>query len=306
MKMLMLFSTVLLSASAFAQSAYEFCYKETTFRSDRQDCLRVVQTGSFDRSALNFCSENINSDGDKVDCLVKVKNNHFGRSALDACAEMTFPDNKLACLDLIARKHYRPDEANYCSNLWPDREIRECLEYSGRAVRSRPRRGSVRRTETEVRRRGNRTVVTETVYDHNEYTTCYERPRTRLIQYQDQRQARRGRNTVIGGLIGIGVGQIIGGDEGDIVSAIGAGVALYGAIEIADSREIIYQDNGYDCRSYYTVDTRTYTRVVNNRRCTTTRYYTNRWGSTHEYFETNCNGSRYMSFERNSDIWYAN
>lgn len=290
MKSFMLLTAVLFGANAFAQSTYQFCNEEMTFRSSKRECRRVVDGGDFERQALRFCLNEFASDDDKIDCLQQIKNESFDQYALLACEEMSFRSNKMECLGIISERDYSFSDSTYCADQFRDYDIADCLLSTGRLRRS-PRR--------------NQTIITETVYDHNEFTTCYERPRTRLVEYRDERQARQGRNAVIGGLVGIGIGQIIGGDTGDVVSAIGAGVAIYGAIEVADSREIIYQDNGYDCRSYYTTDTRTYTRVVNNRRCTTTRYYTNRWGSTHEYFETTCGSSRYMSFERSSDIWYA-
>lgn len=175
---------------------------------------------------------------------------------------------------------------------------------------SETRRRSQARKKIEIATRTKTTpVVTEVTYDHNEYRTCYERPRTRLVTYTDQRQANRGRKKVVGGLIGVIGGQLLGkatGNEnlGDAVSAVGAAVAVYGAVEVADASEIIYQDNGYDCRSYYQVDRRVYKHRVERQRCETRRYYSNRWGAEHEYFETTCSGRRYMTFERNTEIWY--
>lgn len=181
----------------------------------------------------------------------------------------------------------------------------------------RPRRDRRGDRRSERRERTERDIKVEIAtrdantarYDHNEYLACYERPKSRLVTYTDTRQARRGRGRVVGGLIGMIGGQVVGevtGNDnlGDAISVVGAAVAIYGSVEVANASEIIYLDNGYDCQTHYQVDRRVYNHRVNRQRCVTKRYYSNRWGSEHEYFETTCSGRRYMTFDRTTEIWY--
>ena len=273
------------TASAFAQSATSVCM-DLSFRSDRNECMRII-----DR-------------------------NHLDRKAARVCASMSFGSSTNDCLRASINKEYLGREINYCENQTFRSDIIECMESTGDYIRDRRVRRSDRRSRNRSRnkieiatRSSSTPVVTEVRYDHNEYVACYERPKTRLVTYTDQRQARRGNKKVVGGLIGVLGGQLVGavtGNDkvGDAISIAGAAVAVYGAVEVADASEIIYADNGYDCRSYYQVDRRVYKHRVQRQRCETRRYYSNRWGSEHEYFETTCSGRRYMSFERNTEIWY--
>ncbi len=148
-------------------------------------------------------------------------------------------------------------------------------------------------------------------YDRDEYTSCYANPVAR-IEYLDTKKAKRATNKK---LIGLGVllaGEITSAlsdsDAGDIVGAslqvAGAGLYIYGAFELADTRQVIYTENGYDCRSYYQQDGRTYEFYNEGRQCQTKRYYSSRWDGTHEYFRTTCHGGgRYMSFNRRYETW---
>jgi len=163
----------------------------------------------------------------------------------------------------------------------------------------RPRRDQV------VTRRD--TVRTEVIDYGREYEVCYERPKSRIVQINES-QRKRGNRNVVGGVAGAIFGQVLGGvtgneDLGNVVSAIGLGFAAVGAVQIADSKDVFYVDNGVDCRKYYQPDTRVYTFRRQGRSCRTTRYYSTRWNGTHEYFETNCSGSNYISFQRSRDIW---
>lgn len=143
-------------------------------------------------------------------------------------------------------------------------------------------------------------ITTQTIYTTSSYEMCYEKPRRRYVVI-DKKQNQRGTAlTGIGVILGIG-GQIIGGDVGNVVTGVGVGLGIVGLVDLSQSTETIF-DTTVDCRRYYQTEVR---RVyVRNRSCTTTRYYTNGWGRTTEYFETTCGSSRYMTFERNSEIWY--
>ncbi|MBD66183.1 MAG: hypothetical protein CME62_13310 [Halobacteriovoraceae bacterium] len=327
MKKLLLLCLGVMSLSAFADSPDRFCRYEFTWDDDQRECRQILRQGRrvnqkamdlcaeeafsdaklqclreivharFEHDALNFCATEMRFSSDKPDCVKVIRNGIYDRDGLNVCRSLTF--DKLDCLEAIKNKRYPYGEATRCLREITDSSTVRCLERSGRYTNRGPR----------GRRGRNKVVVTTTttapvVYDHEEYVACYERPKTRLIEYTDTRKAKRGRNKVIGGLAAILGGAIIGGDAGNVVAAAGVGLTAWGAIEVADSSEIIYVDNGYDCRSYYTVDTRRYTKRIEGRQCTTTRYYTTRWGQTHEYFETTCSGRRYMTFERNADIWY--
>lgn len=143
-----------------------------------------------------------------------------------------------------------------------------------------------------------------------EYQVCYETPRSRVVT-MNREQQKRGNRNVVGGIIGAIGGQVIGGLTGndrlgDVISAVGLGFAAVGAVQVASSREVFYTDTQIDCQRYYQPDTRIYTFSRQGQRCSTTRYYTNRWGSENEYFETVCTGrqtSRYVTFERSYEIY---
>lgn len=139
--------------------------------------------------------------------------------------------------------------------------------------------------------------------DRYGHDVCYENPRSRVVSI-NRAQQERGSNRVAGGIFGAIAGQIIGGDLGDAISLVGAGFAVAGAIDLNQSREVIFEDS-YNCRQYYQVDNYRHNfRNRNGRNCTTTRFYTSRWGSTTEYFETTCRGgSRYMTFQRHRSVW---
>lgn len=139
---------------------------------------------------------------------------------------------------------------------------------------------------------------------------CYETPRRRVVTMNEERRDRGGRNLVGGIITTIGgqvLGNITGNDRlGDVVSAVGLGFAAVGAAQVASSQEVFYSDYEINCREYYTPDTRVYTFRRQGQRCSTTRYYSNSWGGTHEYFETVCHGrqtSRFVTFERSYEIY---
>lgn len=254
--------------------------------------LMITLTASFSSFAIDpidVCYDYVRFDSNRLDCMDIVRSGDISEHAAEVCVNASFDDGKNDCLAAALNKVYTFNELNSCDRQSWDDDRTRCMRRKGQSIR-----------------RQTRTVVTEVQYDHNEYMTCYERPKTRLVEYTDHRQARRGRNRVLGGLAAIIGGQIVGGDVGDAISIVGAGFAIYGAVEVADSQEIIYQDNGYDCRSYYQADRRVYTRTIERQTCTTRRYYSNRWGSTHEYFETTCSNKKFMTFERSADVWYAN
>lgn len=182
-------------------------------------------------------------------------------------------------------------------------------DLEGRTSR-RDRDVVVRRDRPVVRHnpRVRRNVV---VTDYNEYEVCYETPRRRVVTMNEAQRNRGGRN-VVGGIGGVIAGQIIGGLTGndrlgDVISVIGLGFAAVGAVQVASAKEVFYTDYEIDCRSYYQADTRVYRFSRQGQRCSTTRYYTSRWGQTTEYFETVCGGgrhsSRYVTFERSREIY---
>lgn len=170
------------------------------------------------------------------------------------------------------------------------------------------RRDIPRRDRVQPR---DRVIVREPVVDYTrEYQVCYETPRRRVVTINEDQRRRGNRNAVGGGLAVIG-GQILGAvtgndDLGDIISVIGAGFLAVGAVQVASSQEVFYTDMGLDCKTYYTADSRVYRFSRQGQRCSTTRYYSNRWGSEYEYFETECRGrrnTRYISFERSYEIY---
>lgn len=187
------------------------------------------------------------------------------------------------------------------------REINRSSDYNNYMILARDIGGGVHRPRREdvIRRRD--TVRTEVVDYGREYEVCYERPKSRIVQINES-QRNRGNRNVVGGILGAIGGQVLGGvtgneNLGNVVSAIGLGFAAVGAVQIADSKDVFYVDNGVDCRKYYQPDTRVYTFRRQGRSCRTTRYYSTRWNGTHEYFETNCSGSNYISFKRSHEIW---
>ncbi len=153
-------------------------------------------------------------------------------------------------------------------------------------------------------------VVTPRVDYGHEYQVCYETPRSRVVT-MNREQQKRGNRNVVGGIIGAIGGQVIGGITGndrlgDVISAVGIGFAAVGAVQVASSKEVFYTNSQIDCQRYYQPDTRVYTFRRQGQRCSTTRYYTNRWGNENEYFETVCTGrqtSRYVTFERSYEIY---
>ena len=168
--------------------------------------------------------------------------------------------------------------------------------------RNNPRRPVVRPTPSRpvVRPTPSRPVVSRVVYDTYSYDRCYQVPMNRY-RVIDQKQRDRGNAlTVIG--IGAGIfGQLIGGTEGDIISGVGLGLGIVGLVDLSQSTEVIF-DSRTECRQYYQTEVRYVT--IQQRRCETTRYYTSGWGRSTEYFETTCSGDRYMTFERNNQVWY--
>lgn len=142
---------------------------------------------------------------------------------------------------------------------------------------------------------------------------CYERPKT-YVRQTNRSQQQRGNRNIVGGILGAIGGQVIGditGDDrlGDIISVVGLGFAAVGAVQVATATEVFEQSGGYDCTQYYTRINRPYhfsrydQRTRRNVSCTTYRYESRDWGSSYEYFETTCNGSRYVTFERSREIW---
>lgn len=285
MKAIILVLMGLSSLSAIAQDAASVCM-DLSFRSSRTECMRTIQSGYLDNGAVRLCSR------------------------------LSFDSNINECLKVSLDKEYSSRDLRYCENQTFRSDIVDCMKHMGEHIRRNSR--SERRHNRDKIRKARQEVYTGSVvvnssreghYDHNEYVACYERPKSRLVTYTNERQARRGRGKVIGGAAGAIFGQIFGavtGEEeiGDAISVVGAAVAVYGAVEVADASEIIYLDNGYDCRSYYQADRRVYNHRIERKSCTTKRYYSNRWGQEHEYFETTCSGRTYMTFERNTEIWY--
>lgn len=184
--------------------------------------------------------------------------------------------------------------------------IREA-DLQGRPVRvERPRRD--RPVRVNPRRD---VIVTRPTFDYSrEYEVCYETPRRRVVTMNEEQNRRGNRNVVRGILTGIG-GQVFGhvtGNEraGDIISAFGLGFAVFGAAQVASSQEVFHTDYDIDCRSYYRPASYVHNFRRNGQSCSTTRYYTNRWGQESEYFETVCTGrqtSRFVTFEYSHEIY---
>ena len=144
-------------------------------------------------------------------------------------------------------------------------------------------------------------------YDYYEYEACYERPRQRIVEVHDQAKEDRGTGMVVFGILGAIGGQVVARDNrnlGNFISLASGMIAVAGAVEVSNSSEVFYEHNGYECRNYYEIDTRRY-RFRNDRgySCVTKRYYSQRWGSTHEYFETKCSGHTYVTFNRHRNVW---
>lgn len=176
-----------------------------------------------------------------------------------------------------------------------------------RRVVTPPRRDSRRDVILDRRERRDRFEPAPSYDYRREYEVCYETPRRRVVTINEQ-QRKRGNRNVVGGAGAIIGGQILGaitGNDrlGDIISAVGVGFLAVGAVQVASSEEVFYTDYAYNCRSYYTADSRVYNFRRSGQRCSTTRYYSNRWGSEYEYFETRCGGSTYVSFERSYEIY---
>lgn len=142
----------------------------------------------------------------------------------------------------------------------------------------------------------------------NSYDVCYVQPRQHLVTIKED-QARRGRrNTAIG--VGIGVvGILLGGSDdrgvqnlGTAMTIGGAVLATVGLVQWSDSKSVV---TTYDqrCDRFYSRDTVVREVYLEGRRCQTERYYSRSWDREVEYFQTTCSGSRYYSFERNSQIW---
>lgn len=143
-------------------------------------------------------------------------------------------------------------------------------------------------------------------YDYYEYEACYERPMQKVVEIHDRAQRERGQDMMaIGAIVGI-AGLLITGDDrnlGRFVTAVGGLLAVAGAVEFSNSAEIFYEHQGYECESYYQVDSRRYRFKRDGYRCVTSRHYTHRWGGVHEYFVTRCGGKKFVSFKRHRNIW---
>jgi hypothetical protein len=143
-------------------------------------------------------------------------------------------------------------------------------------------------------------------YDDNSYEVCYEAPRRRYKEVVDQQRYRRGTTTAATGAIITGLGLIIGGDAGNIVAGAGAGIGIFGLIEMGSSTQTFFENGNVDCRRYYQTQRRQV--YINSQSCTTTRYYSSQWSgygghSSHEYFQTTCSGRSYMTFDRHQGVW---
>lgn len=146
-------------------------------------------------------------------------------------------------------------------------------------------------------------------YDVHEFTACYERPRTKVIEIHDRAQRQAGGNMMAIGAAAVVLGLVLTGDRdtrnlGRFTAGAGALIAAAGAINYNNSAEVWYEHNGYDCQSYYQVDSYRYQFRRDGHFCSTTRHYSHRWGGTHEYFVTDCGPNRrFISFERHHNIW---
>jgi hypothetical protein len=142
---------------------------------------------------------------------------------------------------------------------------------------------------------------------HEYRESCYDRAYNAWREESERRREEGAAKTIIGTGLGV-LGQIIAGVSdndagraaGNIVTGVGVGLAAYGMFEMA-SASFTPPHMMNQCRDFYYTETRPV--VIERQRCTTTRYYSNSWGRTHEYFETRCSTKTYYSFERNSHFW---
>ena len=158
------------------------------------------------------------------------------------------------------------------------------------------------------------TTYRETIIERNppsldrSYEVCYERPKDKVIRINEE-QRRSGKNNMIRGVTTAIAGQLLGAvtenrQLGNIVTAVGVGFIGVGAIQVASSEEIFSNGSEINCKTYYTPDRRVYRfRSSEGRSCFTTRYYSHRWGSESEYFETRCDSQTYITFERSYEIY---
>ena len=140
------------------------------------------------------------------------------------------------------------------------------------------------------------------------YEVCYERPKNQVIRRINEEQRRSGNNNMIAGVATLIGGQLLGAATdnrrlGNAVSLVGVGFVAVGAIQVASSEEIFSNGSEINCKTYYTPDRRVYRFKRRGRSCFTTRYYSNRWGSEYEYFETRCDSQTYITFERSYEIY---
>lgn len=143
-------------------------------------------------------------------------------------------------------------------------------------------------------------------YDRESYVRCYQRPSQMVTRVNEQRR-QRGENRVGGGLFVGVLGQVVGAatdnrDLGNVISGVGAAVAIAGVIDLSTAKEQVFEGGYYDCQRYYTRG-----RTVNDRRnrgCTVTRYYSSSWEGTTEYFERTCGRNQgSYHFNRNEVNW---
>lgn len=126
---------------------------------------------------------------------------------------------------------------------------------------------------------------TRPAYDRESYVRCFERP-SQMVTRVNQSKRDRGNGRLVGGGAIALIGQLAGGDVGDVLTVVGAGVAIAGVIDLSTAKEQVFQGSYYDCQRYYTRG-----RTINDRRnrgCTVTRYYSSSWEGTTEYFERTC------------------
>lgn len=303
--------------SRLNRRALNLCMDHEISSWSKLSCMREVSHARFDRNAMDVCEFNMRFDMNKGDCVKAIADADYNRVATAVCASPRSDAQKIECLEVSKNKTYRNRVERYCGDLSRDRDIVSCMRERGTYMRNHPRRRGHRRGDRRSRRYETTTTYstpapatrTTTTYDRHSYEVCYEQPRQRVVEVVDRAQNRRGSRLVLGGIAGVIGGAIIGGDAGDVIAAAGVGVAAWGAIEIADSREIFYVDGGVDCRRYYTEDTRRRSFRRDGKQCTTKRYYSTDWTGSEEYFETTCvsrrgRSSTYVTFTRSSEIWY--
>jgi hypothetical protein len=152
------------------------------------------------------------------------------------------------------------------------------------------------------------TTRTVTTTSFNSYEVCYSQPRTVWVT-QNEAQARAGRRNALIGTGAAIAGILLSGSNdrgvsnvGTAIAVGGAAMAVVGLVQVSSSQNPITVHD-QRCDQYYTRDTQVRTVYIDNRRCTTERYYSRSWDREVEYFQTTCSGSRYYTFERNSQIW---